>query len=164
MKIPHVYMETIEDFLSQTRIAMIGISHNPRDFSVHLFQEFRRRGYDMIPVNPNIAQIDGQACFKRVQDIVPPVQAAILMTSPEVTEEIVKDCVLAGIRRVWMYRAGSAGAVSLPAIEYCRDQGIEVVPGQCPFMFWKKNGAHSLHALVRKITGNYPRRQHASPA
>ena len=41
-------LETIEDFLAQKRIAMIGVSHNPKDFSADLFQELRLRGYDMV--------------------------------------------------------------------------------------------------------------------
>jgi len=50
--------------------------------------------------------------FARVQDIKPLVDAAILMTSPSVTEAVVRDCAEAGIRLVWMYRAGGQGAIS----------------------------------------------------
>ena len=46
-------LEIINDFLAQKRIAMVGISREPRNFSVSLFQELCRRGYDMVPVNPN---------------------------------------------------------------------------------------------------------------
>src|SRR5947209_5435536 len=48
----NVSIETIEDFLRQKRIAMVGLSRESKDFSVMLFEEFRRRGYDMVPVNP----------------------------------------------------------------------------------------------------------------
>jgi len=40
----NISIETIEDFLRQKRIAMVGISREPKDFSVMLFNEFRRRG------------------------------------------------------------------------------------------------------------------------
>ena len=161
----NVSIETIEDFLRQKRIAMVGISREPKDFSVMLFDEFRRRGYDMVPVNPGVSELFGQPCFARVQDIQPRVDAAILMTSPSVTEEVVRDCAEAGVRLVWMYRAGGPGATSEPAIEFCHAHNIQVVPGECPFMFWRDSGlGHRLHGFVLKIFGRYPRRGSAIAA
>jgi len=60
MKTPTPSLEMIEDFLAQKRIAMIGISRNPRDFSAALFEEFRKRGYDVVPLNPNVPEVLGQ--------------------------------------------------------------------------------------------------------
>lgn len=154
-----VSLETVEDFLAQKRIAMAGISRDAASFSVKLFEELCRRGYDVVPVNPNTAEVQGRRCFARVQDIQPPVDAALLMTSPEATETVVNDCAEAGIRRVWMYRAGGTGSVSPKAVAFCRQQGIRVVPGQCPFMFLPDAATfHRFHGLIRKITGRYPRR------
>jgi predicted CoA-binding protein len=157
----NVSLETIEDFLSQKRIAIVGISREPKDFSVSLFDELCHRGYDVVPVNPSASEIHGRRCFARVQDIQPPVDAALLMTPPEVTNAVVKDCAEAGIHRVWMYRAGGNGAVSPEAVLFCRENNIQVVPGQCPFMFWRDAGTgHRLHGFIRKITGRYPRHAH----
>ncbi len=44
MSIPIPSLETIEDFLSQKRIAMIGVSCNPKDFSAALFEEAAKTG------------------------------------------------------------------------------------------------------------------------
>jgi hypothetical protein len=44
MSIPIPALETIEDFLAQKRVAMIGVSRNPKDFSAVLFEELRKRG------------------------------------------------------------------------------------------------------------------------
>jgi predicted CoA-binding protein len=163
MPTPDVSLEAIEAFLAQKRIAMVGVSRNPKDFSVSLFDELCRRGYDMVPVNPNVLTVRGRGCFPRVQDIRPPVNAALLMTSPEVTETVVADCAAAGVKYVWMYRAGGKGAVSAKAIAFCRDRGINVVPGQCPFMFLPGSaGVHRVHGLFRKITGRFPRRLRAA--
>jgi predicted CoA-binding protein len=156
-------LETIEDFLAQKRIAMAGISRDPASFTVKLFEELCRRGYDMVPVNPNIAEAQGRRCFARVQDIQPPVEAVLLMTSPEATETVVKDCADAGIRKVWMYRATGKGAVSENAVAFCQKQGMHVVSGECPFMFLPDTaGFHRFHGFIRKITGRYPRRASAS--
>ena len=155
-------LEVIEDFLAQKRIAMIGISRDPRHFSVMLFKELRKRGYDIVPVNPKVSELMGQRCFARVQEIQPPVDAALLMTNPDATEAVVSDCAAAGIRRVWMYRAGGKGAVSERAVTFCHEHGIKVVPGECPYMFLPSAGIHWFHGFIRKITGRFPKHQHAA--
>jgi uncharacterized protein len=155
-------LETIEDFLAEKRIAMVGISRDPANFSVKLFEELCRRGYDVVPVNPNTAEVGGRRCFARLQDVQPPVEGVLLMTSPAATETVVRDCAAVGVRKVWMYRAGGKGAVSPKAVVFCEERGMQVVPGECPFMFLPgAAGVHRFHGLIRKITGRYPHHAHA---
>jgi hypothetical protein len=151
-------MEQIQDFLRQKRLAFVGVSSRPTNFSRALFREFRARGYDAIPVHPGVTEIEGQKCFARLRDIDPPPDGALLLTAPGVTNQVVRDCAEAGIGRVWMYRARGTGAVSAEAISFCAAHGISVVPGECPFMFLPgASRFHRLHGLVRKITFSYPR-------
>lgn len=152
-------LEVIEDFLARKRIAMVGVSRDPKDFSVSLFKELCRRGYDVIPVNPQATEMLGHRCFPRVQDIQPQVEGALLMTCSTVTRTVVADCLEAGIGRVWMYRAGGDGAVNATSVDFCREHGIQVIPGECPFMFLPGNGFHAVHGLIRKITGRFPKRK-----
>ena len=148
---------TIDDFLAHKRLAVVGVSHNPRDFTRMLFKEFRSRGYDVVPVTPNAAEVDGLRCFGRVQDVVPPVEGALVLTNPAVTEKVVHDCAEARIPRVWMYRAAGVGAVSPAAIEFCESSGMQVVGGECPFMFFPQTGLpHRVHGFVRRLCGRYP--------
>jgi len=56
-----------------------------------------------------------------------------------------------------MYRAGGQGAVSSQAVEFCQEQGIAVVPGECPYMFLTaEHSFNRLHGFSKKITGAYP--------
>lgn len=159
----HSSLEMIEDFLAQKRIAMIGVSRDAKHFSMALFEELCRRGYDVVPVNPAAPSITGRHCFARVQDIQPPVKAALLMTSPAVTEKVVEDCYEAGVQQVWMYRAAGRGAVSTKAVEFCKAKGMEVIAGECPFMFLPGTaGFHRFHGFIRKIRGRYPRHRKAA--
>ena len=152
-------LETIEDFLAQKRIAMVGVSREPKSFSIALFEELCKRGYDVVPVNPKTPSVLGHPCFTRVQDVHPPVDAALIMTSPLATDTVVRDCADAGVRRVWMYRATGQGAVTPTAVAFCRDRGIQLVAGECPFMFLPAAGTiHRFHGFIRKITGRYPDR------
>jgi hypothetical protein len=148
----------IQDFLSHKRIAMVGVSREPKHFSVALFKELCRRGHEIVPVNPKAPSIEGRRCFARVQDIQPPVKAALVMTPAEATDSVVADCFAAGVTHVWMHRAGGTGAVSAKAVEFCRAKGMAVIPGECPFMFLPGTaGVHRFHGFIRKITGRYPR-------
>ena len=155
---PQTSLETIHAFLSRKRFAMIGVSREPRSFSVMLFDELLRRGYDVVPVNPNTPNVLGHACFAHVRDVTPPVKAALLTTSPQVTDTVVADCAQAGIRLIWMHRGIGAGSISPKAVAFCQAQGIEVIAGECPFMFLHASGGvHRIHGFLHKITGRYPK-------
>jgi predicted CoA-binding protein len=150
-------MDAIEDFLGQRRLALIGVSRKPADFSRTLFREFRERGYEAVPVNPGTSDIDGERCFPRVQDVQPPVSGALLMTDPKMTEAVVRDCVAAGVKRIWLFRGGGKGSVTPAAVQLCEANGISVVPGECPMMFLQGAGwFHRFHGFVKKIAGTYP--------
>ena len=150
-------IQSIQDFLGLKRLAVVGVSHDPRDFTRSLFRELLQRGYDLVPVNPNLSEVEGLKCFAHIQDVSPPVEGALLLTKPAVTETVVEDCAQAGVRRVWMYRAVGAGAVSQGAVLSCQLNSIELVEGECPFMFLPETAwPHRLHGFCRKVLGRYP--------
>jgi predicted CoA-binding protein len=150
-------LQDIRSFLALRRLAVVGVSRRPNDFTRMLFREFRQRGYDLVPVNPALAEVDGIPCVAKIQDVSPPAEGALLLTSPSVTEKVLEGCLEAGIQRVWLYRAAGAGAVSATSISFCQSHGISVVGGECPFMFLPETGwFHRLHGFCRKLTGKYP--------
>jgi predicted CoA-binding protein len=155
-------MERVQDFLSQKRLAFVGVSRQPKDYSRALYREFGARGYDAVPVNPAIAEIEGRRCFARVQDIDPVPDGVVVMTSPAVAEQVVGDCIRAGVKRIWMRRAIGKGSVSPQTIGECEAHGVSVISGECPFMFLKGDyqqgggWVHRFHGFVKKITGSYP--------
>jgi len=147
----------IREFLAQRRIALVGVSRDPKDFSRVLFREMCNRGYDMVPVNPAANELESRRCFSRVQEIDPPADGALVMTVPRNTERVVRDCAEAGIRRVWMHRGGGQDAVSKEAAAYCHEKGIRLVEGYCPFMFLPSTPFfHRVHGFFLKLVGNYP--------
>ena len=139
----------VVDFLACRRIAMVGVSRDPADFTRGLFRDLQRRGYDMVPVNPKGGAVEGLSCWRSVQDVVPPVEAALLMTPPDLTEQVVIECAAAGIGRIWMHRGIGTGAVSPAAVAFCRARGLSVVAGACPYMFLPHPGfIHRVHGLL----------------
>jgi uncharacterized protein len=149
----------VEDFLGLHRIAMVGVSRDPKEFSRNLFREMCERGYDMVPVNLVAEEIDGRECVQCLQAVKPPLEGVLVMTPFYETIRVLRDCAEAGVRRVWLYRAGGKGAVSPEAIDYCKENGIQVVDGHCPFMFLPATAfPHRAHGFLLKITRRYPAR------
>jgi predicted CoA-binding protein len=53
-------------FLSQPRFAFVGLSRDEKDFSRYVFRELLKRGIDVVPVNPGVAELEGRRCFRSV--------------------------------------------------------------------------------------------------
>jgi len=148
----------IDNFLGHHRIAMVGVSRDPKHFSRYLLKELSTRGYEVVAVNPSASEVEGRPCFANVKAIEPPVEAALLMTPPPETINVVQDCAEAGIQEVWMHRGGGQGAVSSVAVAFCREKGMHVVEGECPLMFLPSTQfPHRLHGFIKKLVGSFPR-------
>lgn len=138
------------EVLALERIALVGVARAEQDFSRMVLRELLRRGLDVAPVNPALAEAEGRRCFARVQDVTPPVAGVLVMTPAARSADVVRDCVAAGVRHVWFHRGAGRGAASPEAIALCRANGIEPVTGLCPFMVLPAAGfIHRVHALVR---------------
>jgi uncharacterized protein len=111
----------------------------------------------MVPVNPAVLEIEGKPCFENLQLVKPNVEGALIKTPFYETVRVVQDCIEAGIRKVWIYRASGAGAVSPEAIALCKKHAIQVVDGHCPFMFFPATGfLHRAHGILLKLGRRYP--------
>ena len=122
----------VQDFLAQKKIAVVGVS-DKRDTGCNLaYKKFKENGYQVYAVNPRISTYDGQTCYANLKSIPEKVDAVFILTSPNVTEQIVQQCVDLGIKHVWMHcmmgtkpglQAG-ASSVSQPAVAMCKANGI----------------------------------------
>ena len=113
----------VHDFLAQKRIAVAGVS---RDNSHHpagnlIYHRLKQTGHHVFPVNPHMQTFDGDRCYPDLRSIPGGVDGVVIITRPETTERIVRDCSDAGVRRVWMHESlGKGSSVSPEAVEYCR--------------------------------------------
>jgi len=151
----------VQDFLAQKKIAIVGVS-DKRDTGCNLaYKKFKEAGYEVYAVNPRISQFEGDPCYADLKSIPEKPDAVFLLTSPEVTEQIVQQCVGLGVKRVWMHcmmgtkpgLAESMTSVSQPAVEMCRANGIEVIPGSCPNQFLNPDGGHKFMRALWRLFG-----------
>jgi len=151
-------IQQIEDFLALKRVAVVGVSRDPKQLSHVIWQEFRQRRYEAVPVNPTAAELDGERCYASVAEIDPPVEGALVITPAAVTRQVVDDCAAAGIQHVWLHKGMGAGSTTPEAVEAARSHGMDVVAGFCPLMFLPGTPSfHRIHAFGKKITGSYPK-------
>jgi predicted CoA-binding protein len=151
----------VQDFLAQKRIAVAGVSRNNSHHPVGnlIYQRLKKTGHDVFPVNPHMQTFEGDRCYPDLTSIPGGVDGVVIITKPEVTERIVRDCADAKVRRVWMHQsmAKKGSSVSPEAVEYCRQHDISVIAGACPMMFGP--GADFGHTCMRwflKWTGGLP--------
>lgn len=147
--------KTIQAFLDQKRVAIAGASNNKDNFGTSLLKEMAKKEYKLYPVNPNCDEIEGKPCVPTVKELPPEVENLILAVPPNLTEDIVEQCLGTPIKRVWMIKGVGKGAYSEKAFKICQDNGIEVVYGFCPLMFLGE-GVHGFHFWLRKTFGKLP--------
>lgn len=144
-------MTTVNDlareFLSQQRLAVVGVSGNRDVPGNHIFKLLRERGHEVYAVSPHFETFDGEPCYSNLAALPEVPDGVVIVTRPEVTLDVVQQCIAAGIKRVWMHdmrgtlpkfakdSGQSLTSVSAEAVELCRQHGIAVIPGGCPRQF-----------------------------
>ena len=114
---------TIQQALDQKVWAVIGATHKTEKFGYKIYKCLKDHGYEVYPVNPNIAEIDGDTCY-----------SSLSCTS---------RCACCG-------RFVVPEAVGLAALDECKELGIPVVwlqPGADKPSVVEKAHALDLHVI-----------------
>jgi predicted CoA-binding protein len=150
----------VQDFLAQKRIAVAGVSRNNshRPPANLIYHRLKKSGHDVFPVNPHTPIFDGELCYPDLKSIPGGVDGVVIVTRPETTQRIVRDCNDAGIRHVWMHQSiGKGSSVSPEAVEYCRQHDISVIAGACPMMYGAGvDFGHTCMRWILRLTGGLP--------
>jgi predicted CoA-binding protein len=150
----------VQDFLAQKRIAVAGVSRDRRHHPAGnlIYDRLKETGHEVFPVNPQLREFDGGSCYPDLQAIPGGVDGVVIVTRPDTTDRIVRDCSAAGVRRVWMHRSMVGGSsVSPAAVEYCDQHDISVIAGACPMMFGPRvDFGHACMRWMMKLSGGLP--------
>lgn len=127
---------SVAGFLSGRRLAVAGVSRDTGQAANAVYRKLRGAGYEVSPVNPNAAEVEGVACHPDLGAIPgPPVDGVVVATHPDVSLDVVRQCAASGIPRVWLHRSFGTGSVSEAAVRECRERGVECIVGGCPLMY-----------------------------
>lgn len=151
----------VQNFLAQKKIAVVGVS-DKRETGCNLaYTKFKENGYQVFAVNPRISTFNGDACYPDLKSLPEKPDAVFLLTNPKVTDQIIQQCVDLGIKHVWMHcmmgtkpgLATSMTSVSPSAVEVCKANGIEVIPGSCPNQYLNPDGGHKFMRGLWSLLG-----------
>jgi predicted CoA-binding protein len=127
--------ESVAAFLQGRRLAVAGVSRQSNQTANVIFRKLRGCGYDVFPINPNATHVEGVSCYRDVAAVPVQLDGVVIVTPPEVSVEIVRQCSGRGVRKVWFHRSFGQGSVSDAAVRECEAQGIDCIVGGCPLMF-----------------------------
>ena len=150
-----VSVQAVNEFLAQRRLAVVGVSDAKGSFAKTVYRELRAHGYDVVPINPSAAVVDGDRCYPDLASVPGDIDGAIVMVNGDVSPSVVRDCVASGVPRVWLFKGvGGPGAVSDEAVRIAHEHGLSVVDGACPLMFLESPGwVHRVHRFMRRRAG-----------
>lgn len=104
-----------------------------------------------------MGSFDGDRCYPDLRSVAGGVDG--IVTRPETTERIVRECGEAGVKRVWMHQSMAKGSsVSPAAVEYCHEHDIGVIAGACPMMYGPGTDVgHTCMRWILKLTRRLPK-------
>lgn len=151
----------VKDFLAQKSVAFVGVSTS-RETGCNLsYDKFKEAGYQVYAVNPHISEFKGAPCYPDLKSIPERPDAVFIMTNPKVTDEVVAQCVELGVKHVWMHcmmgtkpgMSPGMTSVSPMAVQMCRENNIQVIPGACPNQFLNPDPGHGLMRGLWRLLG-----------
>jgi len=125
---------SLQEIFDLKTIAVVGISDNPEKPSNFVAKFLEERGYNIIPVNPNLTEWDGKKCYPDLLSIPVKVDVVDIFRRPEAIPPIVDEAIAIRAKVVWMQE----GIVNEEAAAKARYAGIEVVMDRCMKTEYKK--------------------------
>lgn len=145
--------ETIESFLKLKNIAVIGVSSKSKGFGVAVYNHLKDNGYTVFAVNKNGGYSGNIKLYNTLAMIDQKVDGIITVVPPSETEIVLQEANELGIKNIWMQQ----GSESVNALEFCKENNIDVVHNECIMMFVEPvKSIHSFHRWINKIVGKYP--------
>lgn len=120
--------EQIRSFYQLKNIAVVGMSNTEGKAANYVPKYLIEHGYNVIPVNPNSAEVMGRKSFASPSKVPQPYDILDIFRPSKDVLDVVKDAVQkAGIKVVWMQE----GIYNEEAERLAKEKGIEVVYNRC---------------------------------
>jgi predicted CoA-binding protein len=148
-----VTQKQIDEFIASEPIAMVGVSRNPKKFGFTAFRELKEKGMNVIPVNPNAAEIHGIKVYPDIKSLPAEVKGLLVMTRKSATAGVVREAREKGIKQIWIQQMSE----SQEALKELEGSGINYISGQCILMYYKPHSIHKFHGRLKKFFGRWPK-------
>lgn len=142
------------EFVGLKNLALLGISDNPKKFGNTIYKSLKKSGYNVSLVHPTLDAFSGDKCYRDLKSIPDKVDGVVFVVHPEKVVDTLKQANDMGIKNVWLQQ----GAQSQKAIEYCKENNINSVNGECILMYTDGDKfPHNFHRWIWKTIGKYPK-------
>ncbi len=146
--------KAIEQFFEARKIAIAGVSRDPKKMGYTVYKELKQKGYQVYPINPYTDQVDGEACFHSVTSLPLDVRNLLVITPKKQTLQVVKDALEKGIDHLWIQQTSETPEV----LEYLKDKPLNLVIKECILMWTEPvTSIHKFHRGLRKFFGLLPK-------
>ncbi|MCD4665969.1 MAG: CoA-binding protein, partial [Bacteroidales bacterium] len=101
-------IKSLDKIFKPERIALIGVSNNPKSIGGIVLSNIAGSGYNGIiyPINPKHEAVMGITCYPDVKSIPKTPDLAVITTAANLVPQIVRECGEAGINGVIILSAG----------------------------------------------------------
>jgi predicted CoA-binding protein len=149
--------DSVAEFLAGKRLAVAGVSRDSQQAANAVFRKLRSSGHDVVPINPNATEVEGVRCYPDVGSVPEALHGLVIATHPSVGRDLVAQCAMHGVRRVWFHRSFGEGSVSPDAVEECKARGVSCIVGGCPLMYCEPvDPAHKCMRWLLRWGGRVP--------
>jgi len=149
-----VTLNVIQNFLAPRKMAIAGVSRNPKKFGGAIFKELTEKGFDLYPINPSAEEIQGKKCYKSIKDLPADVEHLFIVTPKEETEAIAIEAVKKGVKMIWIQQKSDTPN----AVKVIEEAGIPLIYKKCIMMFADPvKSVHGFHRFLVKTFGAYPK-------
>ena len=110
-------------------IAVVGLSSKPWRPSHRVASYLKRRGYRIVPVNPNEREVLGEPAYPSLEDVPPDLRIDVVdvFRRAEHAPELARQAARIGAKVLWL----QAGIVSEEAARIAEAAGLSVIMGAC---------------------------------
>jgi predicted CoA-binding protein len=128
--------ETIKKVVDECMtIAVVGLSSDPSRPSYGVAAYMRRRGYKVIPVNPNETEVFGDKSYPSLADVPGKIDLVDIFRRSDEAGKAVDEAIAIGAKAVWLQE----GVIDTAAAARAHDAGLLVVMDRC----WLKEHARN---------------------
>ena len=118
----------IRDILTSAKtIAVVGLSDNPERESYAIAKEMQKRGYKIVPVNPNVTEVLGEQAYPSVTAIPHPVDVVNIFRRSEALPQVVQEAVQTSAPVIWAQQ----GIYNEEAAKIAKSAGKTMVMDRC---------------------------------
>ena len=107
----------------QKTVAVIGASSNRDKFGNKALRAFERRGYNVIPINPNEPEVEGHKTYASVLDVPIPIDMATVYVPVRPGVSVMEQLAQKGVAEVWL----NPGADDERVVARAKELGLKVV-------------------------------------